>query len=350
LTTLAFLIPGPLDQLTGGYLFDRHVVDGLRESGRTVSVVELPGRFPDADAVTRTAAGAALAALPAGSVAVIDGLALPAFENDLAIHTRRLRVVGFVHHPLSQETGLSPEASARYATLESRLWRLLRGVICPSRSTAEAVNAAGVAADRIAVAPPGTDRPTGARRPQASTAVRLLCVAAVTPRKGHRLLVEALTPLRDLAWTLVCAGSLSRDPVEAAALHDAIVAGGVESRVKLVGELPPASLALEYAGADAFVLPSFHEGYGMAYAEALAHGLPIIATKAGAIPETVPPEAALFVEPGDVQALRTALRRVIEDDGLRAQLAARAHEAGALLPDWRTAVARWGAALDALVR
>jgi len=100
--------------------------------------------------------------------------------------------------------------------------------------------------------------------------------------------------------------------------------------------------------ADVFVLPSFHEGYGMVFAEALAHGLPIVATTAGAIPDTVPGDTGLLVPPGDVRALSEALRRVVEDTALRTRLAAAARRAGRRLPDWPAAVDRWLAGLDVL--
>ena len=126
---LAFLVPGPLDQLTGGYLFDRMIVEGLRAAGRIVDVIELAGCFPATDDLARSAAPTALAALPDGSTAVIDGLALPAFTDCLAAEARRLRLIGFIHHPLSRETGLPVDAARTYAALEARLWPLLRGCL-----------------------------------------------------------------------------------------------------------------------------------------------------------------------------------------------------------------------------
>jgi glycosyltransferase involved in cell wall biosynthesis len=344
-----FLVPGPLDQRTGGYLFDRHVVEGMRACGRTVEVMELPGRFPDADALARRNCEASLEGLQDGAVAVVDGLALAGFTRGLRRHAKRLRIVGFVHHPLALETGLGRAEAARYAALEASLWPLLRGVICPSAATARAIEEAGVESQRIAIAPPGTAQPAAAIRRSAGAAVRLLAVGALTARKGHALLIEALAPLRGAAWTLVCAGSLERDPQAAAHVRAAVAAHGLTDRVRLAGELSFAELAREYAAADVFVLASFHEGYGMAYAEALAHGLPIVATIAGAIPDTVPAKAALFVPPGDVNALRAALARAIQDERLRARLAAGAAEAGAALPGWPQAVAHWSAALDRLV-
>lgn len=345
---LAFVVPGPLDQLTGGYLFGRHVVEGLRALGRTVTVAELAGRFPDADDIARAAAARTLGNLPTGSTAVIDGLALPGFTECLAREAKRLRLLGFIHHPLSLETGLSAAEAYRYAAMEARLWPLLRGVLCPSTHTANAVIAAGVAAHRVRVTMPGTAKPAIANERTRQGSLRLLAVGAVTPRKGHLLLIETLADLRQFDWRLTCIGSLERDRAAAEALRRMVAAKQLGDRVTLAGECPPELLTAAYRDADIFVLPSYEEGYGMVYAEALAHGLPIIATTAGAIPETVPATASLLVAPGDAAALRNALERMFVDANLRARLAAGAMLAAKALPDWPTAVHRWAAAMESL--
>jgi len=121
-------------------------------------------------------------------------------------------------------------------------------------------------------------------------------------------------------------------------------------RVTLQDEIPPEALDEAYAAADLFVLPSFHEGYGMALAEAMAHGLPILATSAGAIPTTVPEAAGILVAPGDADALAEALSRLIEEPALRARLAAGAAAAGRALPDWDEAVTRWRNGVARLLR
>ena len=162
------------------------------------------------------------------------------------------------------------------------------------------------------------------------------------------MLVDALARIRHLDWNLMCIGSLDRDPATVRAVRRKISAAGFDRRITLAGEWPPASLSCAYRAADIFVLPSFHEGYGMACAEAMAHGLPVIATNAGAIPETVPRRAGLLVPPGDSLALAHALRRVIAEPVLAARLAAGARSAGARLPEWPETTAEWAKALDRL--
>ena len=337
---LVFVVPGRLDQLTGGYLFDRHIVEGLRARGRVVQVIELTGGRPKANA-------AVLAGVADGTETVVDGLALANLGEVVAAQAR-LRLVAFVHGPLAQESGLPPAEAKRAAQREAALLSRLRGVLCPSRKTAAAVESYGVSPDRIAVVPPGTVKPNRHLRPRRGPVRALLCVANLLPRKGHGVLVEALAQIRDLEWHLLCVGSLERDPPTARSVRRMISAAGLEQRITLAGEWPPQSVAHAYRKADAFVLPSFHEGYGMVFAEAMAYGLPLIATAAGAIPETVSLEAALLVPPGDSAALARALRRVIAEPALAARLAAGSRAAGARLPEWSKATEEWERAFDRL--
>ena len=346
--TLGFVVPGRLDQITGGYLYDRRVVEALRAQGRVITVHELPGRFPDADAAARKAAATLLGGLPDGARLCIDGLALPGFDAALPAEARRLAVIVLVHHALALETGISTDEAARYAALEAHLLPLCRGVICPSPASAAAMRGYGVAAERIAVVPPGLDRLEILPIPRGDGPVRLLSVGTVTPRKGHVLLVEALADLTDLPWRLTIIGSLARDPATARQLRDTIAREGLADRITLAGEYPPGTLGPAYAAADLFVLPSFYEGYGMVFAEAMAHGLPILATTGGAIPQTVPGSAGILVPPGDRTALATALARLIGDGALRRTLGAGAAATAAALPDWPATACAFGAALDQL--
>jgi len=167
-------------------------------------------------------------------------------------------------------------------------------------------------------------------------------------RRALGLGLIALAGLRDLPWRLTIAGDMTRDPATAQALDADIKARGLGERIALVGAVDDRRLDEFYAGADIFVLPSRHEGYGMAFSEAIAHGLPVVGTTAGAIPETVPNDAGLLVPPDDSDALAQALRRLIEQPGERRQLAAGARAAAGLLPTWRQSAELFARAIEAV--
>jgi glycosyltransferase involved in cell wall biosynthesis len=337
-----FVVPGSLDQRTGGYLYDRRIIEGLRAQGRRVTVHELAGNFPLVDDAAREAAAAALAAMADG-LPMIDGLALPAFAG---LRTRLPRSwIALVHHPLALETGLAPEQVETLVRIERRLLPLARRVIVTSPHTASDLAAYQVPAARIGVVLPGTD-PAPLARGSGGRGFALLCVASLTPRKGHLVLLEALAGLVDLEWHLTCAGSPDRDPQTAHAIGAAIARLGLDDRVSLVGEQDEAGLAPLYDRADLFVLASYHEGYGMVLAEALARGLPIVGTKAGAISGTVPPSAGILVEPGDPAALAGALHQIMTDQPLRDLLSAGSASERERLPGWGDAVQAFAAELD----
>jgi glycosyltransferase involved in cell wall biosynthesis len=339
------VVPGPLDQRTGGYIYDRRVVDGVRALGWPVTVHELAGRFPIVDDLAIEAAREALEAMPAGNLPVIDGLALPAFA-DLPMPGPW---VALVHHPLALETGLSATQAEALATIERGVLASASRVIVTSAQTRRDLAGYDVAETRVGIVLPGTE-PAPLARGSGGRELALLCVASLTPRKGHRVLLEALAGLRDLAWRLTCVGSPDRDPRAARAIRETITHFSLEGRVRLIGEQSEAALQPFYDAADLFVLASHHEGYGMALAEALARGLPVVSTTAGAIPDTVPAAAGVLVPPGDPEALAEALRRVLTEPGLRRELAAGARAARRSLPTWDDAARAFAAELELVAR
>ncbi|WP_114393208.1 glycosyltransferase family 4 protein [Oleisolibacter albus] len=340
------LSPGPIGQRTGGYVFLRRIAEGLAARGERVGIHALPGQHPWPDEAARLSADAIVGRIPDGAVVLVDGLALPAAANALWMDQYRLRLTALVHHPLHLETGLSTEQATLLRQIEQAALGPMRRVLVPSAATAAAVVALGVPPARIAMVPPGTDRAdkaagsAGGGPHRADGVPQLLSLGTLTPRKGHHLLIGALAALTDLPWRLVLAGSDSRDPACAAALRAAVAGAGLAGRVTITGELDEAGLARLWASSDLFVFPSLHEGYGMAAAEALARGLPVVTTTAGALAEVVPPGAGALVPPGDAGALAAALRPLLADPGVRAAAARAAAAAGALLPDWEDCLDR----------
>jgi glycosyltransferase involved in cell wall biosynthesis len=340
------VFPGELTTRTGGYIYDRRAFEALAARGWWVREVSLATSFPFPDEAALRAADAALAGLEDGTSTVIDGLALGAMPEVAARHCERLELVALVHHPLCLETGLAPELAVRLRASERAALETARRVIVTGRLTAETLVAEfNVPLGRITVAPPGIDPAPEARGSGGRPC--LLNVGTVTPRKGHALLVEALAGLRALPWDLVVVGSLDRDPGTADAVRASIGRHGLDDRVTLTGELEGDELATAFDRADIFVSASFYEGYGMAITEALARGLPVVATSGGATAETVPAGAGLLVPPGDAAALAQALRRLLAEPGLHGRLRQGAMRARARLPRWDDAAASIEAALRA---
>ena len=291
---------------------------------------------PGPSSETRSAAQTLLLEVPAGRTIVIDGLALGVLPEAASQLRARNPLIALVHHPLALESGLSAKQAEQLRASERAALTAASRVIVTSAATArQLISDYAVPADRIAVSRPGSDPApiaTGSR----DGIVRLLSVGAVVPRKGFDVLIAALATLADVSWRLTIAGDRSRDEKAAAQLDADIARFGLGGRVEVLGAVPPGRLAELYAGADVFVLASRFEGYGMAYADAIAHGLPVIGTTAGAIPDTVPEGAGVLVTPDDVCALALALRRLVENPDERRRMAASAREAARQLPTWQT--------------
>ena len=238
---------------------------------------------------------------------LVDGLAYGAMPADLIEGFRR-PVVALVHHPLGLEAGLDAGAAGGASGLRSRGARAWRARIIVTSPLTGRLLAADfdVDAAAITVAEPGTD--PAARARGTGSPVQLLAVGAVSPRKGYDLLVAALARLPDRDWHLTIAGSDRPGPEGGRRSAGGHRGCGPVLRMTLAGAVEPAALDALYGAADLFVSPSLFEGYGMVLAEALARGLPIVASTGGAAAETVPDGAALKVPPGDVAALSAALR------------------------------------------
>ncbi len=330
---IAFVVPGRLNQLTGGYIYDRRIVQGLRQLGHRVIVKETSARR----------AARALAAIPDGAVVILDGLLGGVIPREVEREAARLRFVALVHHPLAHETGVSKRDAVTLRANETRTLACAASVVVTSPATARLL------ADRYHVAPrrivciePGTDR---MRLASGFHRNALLCVATLTPRKGHVTLVRALARIAHLEWHLTCVGSLRRDRGTVRRVRAAILAHGLRSRITLLNETSSrARLMRHYEQADVFVLATEYEGYGMAVAEAVASGLPVVSTPTGAIPRLVGRgDGGILVPPRDDIALARALSRILADRRTLGRFTAGARRRRRRLPTWTAAVRRFAA-------
>jgi glycosyltransferase involved in cell wall biosynthesis len=341
-----FAVPGDLATPTGGYSYDRRIIAELPALGWRTEVVNLGDGFPYPTADTRATAYARLSALPRGRPIVIDGLAFGVLPDAAEALRASHGLVALVHHPLALESGLSASECAFLRARERSALGCVRRVVATSATVARVlVEDYGVPCGGVSVIEPGTDRVCVPPRKSARV-VNLLAVGSVIPRKGYDVLVAALGRLRHLPWQLVIVGDCGRSPQTYRQVNGDIARLGLTGRVSLRGAVASDQLAPLYASAHLFVLPSRFEGYGMAYAEAIAHGVPVVGTTAGAIPDTVPATAGVLVAPDDIEALAATLQRLMESPEDRERLAAGAR--AATFPSWPQQAALFARVLESV--
>ncbi|MCC5900965.1 MAG: glycosyltransferase [Halomonas sp.] len=346
------IVAGEPEQRTGGYIYDAQIVTALREQGCSMNVVGLSGRFPDADDTAAQALVATLESLPEGARVIIDGLAMGALPEVVGDHGHRLDITALLHHPLGDEQGLTSEEQEYFHRSELAGLASVARVIVTSRFTARRLNELAKQYGRpisapISVVEPGVVAAPISPAAEPNEPIRLLCVATLTPRKGQDILVKALAGVSASNWQCDCYGG-ARDAEFTRSVLQLIDEYGLSGRVVLHGECDAVTLEAAYQSAHALVLPSWYEGYGMVVTEALAHGLPVITTTGGALRDTLPSSAGLSVEPGDIDALQTALQRFCHCTELRSELRAGAAVARDSLNDWQAAGVSFAEALTPL--
>ncbi len=345
LPELHVILPNDIDDPStpsGGNAYDRRVCHGLAAAGWSVAEHPVPGAWPRPDPAQRAGLARVLAGLPDRATVLIDGLIASAAPEQVVREAERLRLVALVHMALADESAdlvdtervALPAVSAVIATSSWARQRLL--------------DLYGLPADRVHVATPGVDRAPLASPSHAGN--RLLCVAAVAPHKGHDVLTDALAAVADLPWNCVCAGPLTRDPGFVWRLRHRAHAFGLAGRLRFVGPRTGGDLDATYASADLLVLASRGETYGMVVTEALARGIPVLATAANGLPEALghAPDGSLpglLVRPDDRVALAGALRRWLGDAELRHRLRRSARQRRTTLSGWATTSERVAAVL-----
>jgi len=324
---------------SGGNVYDRRTCRGLVALGWSVHEHTVPGRWPSPDAPAQATVAAVLAQIPSGSMVLVDSLVASAVPEVLEPEARRLRIVVLLHMPRDEprEVAALSAVSAIVATSEwTRRW-LNDNYALP--------------AIPVYVVPPGVD--AAAVAAGTPSGGRLLCVGAVTPVKGHDLLLHALAVVDDAAWRCVCVGALDLDPEFVARVRRLAEDSGLGDRVCFTGPLTDGALERAYADADALVLASRAETYGMVVTEALARGLPVIAGEVGGVPEALGRAAdgsrpGLLVPPGDPQALGQALSCWLGNRKERERLRVAARSRRERLPDWAQTSREMSAVLSAV--
>jgi len=340
-TELHVVVPDGIDDATrpsGGNTYDRQVARGLAALGWAVHEHAVPGSWPRPGAAGLAALASAVGRIPDGAVVLLDGLIASCAPEALVPQASRLRQVVLVHMPLGDRP---PDHEA--GAIRAREREVLSGaaaVVTTSAWTRRRLrDLYALPADRVHVAVPGVE--AAGLAPGTAAGDALLCVAAVTPDKGHLVLLDGLATTTDLSWRCVCVGSLEREAAFAAGVRRRACEGGLGCRVCFPGPLTGIELDRAYAAADLLVHPSHAESYGMVVSEALAHGLPALAADVGGVAEALGhgqdgTRPGLLFPPGNPTALGDALRAWLGDAGLRRRLRRAARERRAALSGWPT--------------
>lgn len=336
MTRLLFAIPGDLCARTGGYEYDRRILALAPKLGMETKHLALPAGFPNpAPQDIEDTLALIDSTRRSGDVLLIDGLAAGALPVS-ALTAIGLPCIELCHHPLCLEAGLAPHRAAELRATEICALSLARCVIVTSAHTGRMLEKDfAVQPSKIVVARPGTDRAPrakGTARP-----LTFLAIGSLLPRKAFDILIMALAGLKAFDWRLDIVGSRELSPQTATEIERLCETSDLAGRVMLLGERSRAALDELLHRADVFISSSLFEGYGMALAEALARGLPIVTTTGGAAADTIPDGAALKVSPGDSAAMRDALREIITDGDLRRRLSDVSWRAGRDLPSWEDA-------------
>ncbi|MBB5815106.1 glycosyltransferase involved in cell wall biosynthesis [Streptomyces collinus] len=355
LRTVHFVLPGGVDDPaapSGGNAYDRRVCLDLPGFGWQVTKHAVAGDWPRPGADARTELARTLSGLPDGAAVLLDGLVACGVPEIVVPEAERLSMAVLVHLPLGDETGLDAAVAAELDAKERTVLRAVPAVIGTSDwAVRRLVSHHGLPPERVHVAAPGAD--IAPLAPGTDGVSRLLCVAAVTPRKGQHRLVEALAAVRELPWSCVCVGSLTQEPEYVAHLRSLIAEHGLQDRLELAGPKSGPALDASYATADLMVLTSYAETYGMAVTEALARGIPVMATDVGGLPEAVgrAPDGGvpgILVPPENPAAIAAELRGWFGEADVRRRLKAAARSRRAALGGWATTAQSLAAVLRRL--
>lgn len=253
---------------------------------------------------------------------------------DLAPPPSRLPVVATVHDLTAVDyPDLHPPRRVAQQRTQLRTLGRARVVIADSQATRERLIAHGIDGAAIVVVPLGRTGPQGEPSSPNRHRPYLLAVGEVTRRKGHDVLLRAFARADLDGVELVLAGP---DGFDAGFRTQLIAELGIADRVDVLGRVDDATLASLYAGALALCFPSRAEGFGLPVVEAMGAGLPVVAGDIDVLRE-VARENALFVKPGDDEALAASLEQIVGDRALRNKLSAGGRERAAAFTWERTA-------------
>jgi len=331
---------GSLEERSGGFHYDRRLVEGLRAAGDSVEVVELPWRSYPRGLLDNGSRRLRDRLDVDVDVMVQDELAHPSL-----VRTNRhlsYPIVSIVHHlRASERRRLAP----LYRAVERHYLGTVDAVVCTSTVTRDVVTGLGVDGDATVVAPPAGDRfdpaiddETIAQRAREGP-LQLTFVGNITPRKGLDALVTGLTAADTDAELTIVGQTVDEDYV--ASVHQTVSERGLTDRVRFAGELSDADLATTLQSSHVLAVPSHYEGFGIVYLEGMSFGLPAIASRAGGATDIVTDgETGLLVDPNAPTSIARAIEELAGDRDRLAEMGQAARRRYERHPDWEATTAR----------
>jgi len=356
---VGLIIYGDLETLTGGYLYDRKLVDYLRSRGDRVEVISLPWRSYGrhlADNLSRSLLRRLREAK--FDVLIQDELNHPSlFLLNLWLKDRvRYPIVTLVHLLRCSESRPA-WLNRMYGAVERRYLRTVDGAVFNSNTTRATVKQLIGRDISGVVAYPGRDHlhyefPAEeiAQQERRTGPLRVIFLANVLPGKGLNTLIDALSQMPPSSWRLMAVGSLTMDPSFSQSIRDQIVRAGLSDNVELVGAVPHDEIPGYLVRNHILAVPSRYEALGIAYLEAMGFGLPVIATTAGGAHEIISHgEVGFLTSPGDVNMLARYLRQINQDRDQLLKMSLAAYKRVSSHPTWDQSFARVRDFLQSLV-
>lgn len=333
---IGLVVYGSLETVSGGYFYDRRLVNSLREGGHEVRLLSLPWR----NYSSHLSDNLTFRLPPDLDVLIQDELAHPSLITaNRPPHP--YPIISLVHHLRSSEEHPRLQ-NVFYRFIERRYLRSADGFIFSSKTTRQAVDALAGNGKPSIIANPPADRfkrvltdPVVAARAMQPGPLRLLFVGNVIPRKGLSVLLSAIFALPAHSVILSVVGSLAADPLYARKVVDQAAVQGLHDSVVFHGILDDDSLQKQLEAAHVLAVPSSYEGYGIVYLEGMAFGLPAIGTTSGAAGEIIKHRKNGFlIQPGDEAALTNYLLALLMNRSLMKQLSLNALASYRQRADW----------------
>ena len=309
---LHFFIPGDINTLTGGYIYDKRIAEGLRFKAHDVQVHILAGDFPFPSPESRKVCLESMTIIPKNEAIIIDSLVFGAIPELLREIKQYHPIIALVHLPLSVNSELAGNNQTMIRKLEEEAFSYADLIIVSSSFTKNLIEQAGINPDLIKVVIPGVE-PNTKKQNYSILPRKLITISNYTRNKGYLLLVDALSGLKHLDWTLDCYGDDSFDPEYVKEISEMIEGNKLTGRIFLHSSISGMELSNAYVNSDALIHPSEFESYGMVLTEALAHGIPVVASTGGAVTQTVPATMAVFFKPNDRQSFQDAIEQLFLD-------------------------------------